>query len=322
MMKRRFSSVFVCLLFLLVACSSLTSNVPSPDYWPSERWRTEAPAEHDFDRSKLARIEEIIQRDLPFLDGLLIIRDGYIVHERYFNGYEATTLHDVASVAKSWTSALVGMARAKGKLSNLDAKLPDLLPGYFSGEKHADKREITLRNLLMMRSGIAWDEELLDTGVYGGEELLAGDLTAIALTFPMAHPPGTAWNYSTLDVQLISAIFEYAMGQSLEGFAEQNLFSPLGITSYEWLEDGTGTTVGGQNLSMTPRDMAKLGLLYLHGGEWAGEQLIPEDWVQLSLSSQNSEAFYTPTGQSEIIEWYGYLWWTWKPAWFFGYRAF
>jgi hypothetical protein len=76
MMKRRFSSVFVCLLFLLVACSSLTSNTPSPDYWPSERWRTEASAEHGFDGSKLARIEEIIQRDLPFLDGLLIIRDG------------------------------------------------------------------------------------------------------------------------------------------------------------------------------------------------------------------------------------------------------
>lgn len=306
----------------LVGCASDSPDVRPLDDWPTDGWRTGEPGNHGFDESALAQITDVAVEEWPFLNSLLIIRHGYIVHESYYNGFDASELHDIASVTKSWTSALVGMARAGGELVNLDEPIPDLLPEYFAGGNHDDKREITLKNLLMMRSGIEWDEAALDTGVYGGEELLAQDVTAIALDFPMAHPPGTAWNYSTLDVQLISAIFQHAMGQSLESYAAKRLFDPLGIREYEWLADGMGTTVGGQNLSMTPRDMAKLGLLYLHGGEWEGSQLVPAEWVERSVTPQNSEAYYEPTGKSEVIEWYGYLWWTWEPEWYLGYRAF
>jgi CubicO group peptidase (beta-lactamase class C family) len=100
------------------------------------------------------------------------------------------------------------------------------------------------------------------------------------------------------------------------------LFAPLGIAAYDWWQDGMGTTVGGQNLSMSPRDMAKLGLLYLHGGVWDGEQLLPADWVELSLTPQNERLYFPPSGQEETIEWYGYHWYTWKGDWFYGYRSF
>lgn len=172
-----------------------------------------------------------------------------------------------------------------------------------------------------MRSGIDFDEDIFSTGGYGGEELLAEDLTEIGLGFPMAHQPGSAWNYSTLDVQLTSAIFETAMGESLSAFAATHLFAPLGINQVTWAVDGMGTTIGGNRLSMTPRDMAKLGLLYLHNGVWDDVQLVPAEWVQDSLTPQG-EAYFAPTDQVETIEWYGYYWWTWKPDWFYGYRSF
>lgn len=103
---------------------------------------------------------------------------------------------------------------------------------------------------------------------------MEGDLTALALSFPVAYAPGETWIYSTLDTQLIPVIVQAAVGTSLADFARGTRFDALGVDKTEWWADGIGTTIGGQNLSMIPRDMAKLGLLYLHNGVWEGEQLL------------------------------------------------
>lgn len=297
------------IIFLAVACTAQpASNVQTPDYFPTDGQQTDTPENHGFDKEKLEKIATTIPEELPFLDSLIIIRNGYIVYESYYNGYDANKIHDIASVTKSWTSALVGVAQAQGKITNLNESLPTLLPNYFTENKYADKRDVTLRQLLMMRSGIDFSEDVLNSDGYGGEELMESDVTAFGLGFPMAYQPGETWNYSTLDTQLISAIIQHATGESLESFAASNLFEPMGIKEYDWLEDGVGTTIGGQNLSMTPRDMAKLGFLYLHNGNWDGEQLVPANWIELSLTPQG-DAYYPPTEKNEKIEWYGYLWW-------------
>src|SRR5690606_24309143 len=159
--------------------------------WPTRDWRTAALVDHGFDPAALDAITAYIENELPFLDSLLLIRHGYVVYESYHNDHNADTLQDIASVTKSWTSALVGIAQAQGYLTDLDATLPTLLPDYFAGDAHADKRDITLRHLLMMRSGIEFDDPTLITGGYGSpEELLSRDLTATALDFPMAYTPG------------------------------------------------------------------------------------------------------------------------------------
>jgi CubicO group peptidase (beta-lactamase class C family) len=307
--------LLLCAALLLAACADGPPMPAQPDYWPTAGWRSAAPEAHGLDPGALAALDGAAP---PYLDGLLVIRDGYIVYERYANGHDADTLHDIASVTKSWTSALVGIARGQGRLAELDAPLPELLPAYFAGDGHADKRAITLRHLLMMRSGIAFDEHTLNSGGYGDPaELLAGDLTALALDFPVAHPPGTAWNYSTLDTQLVASVMREATGAPLSAFAEAQLFAPLGVGPTDWLADATGGTVGGQNLRMTPRDMAKLGLLYLHGGVWEGRQLIPAAWVRESTTPQG-EALYVPTGKVEPIRFYGYHWWLWEESWYDG----
>lgn len=325
-MIRAIRSLILCsvlLLTLIIGCSTRSPSPNPPDYWPTEEWRSGDPGDFGIDSAGLQSAVEKIPTEMPFLDSFLLIRNGYIVHESYYNGFDDATLHNIHSVTKSWTSALIGMARARGELSQLDAPLPELLPGYFDDGRYEDKQDIRLSDLLTMRSGIDFDDEKMSVGAYGEEEeLLERDLTEFALEFPRAHDPGTAWNYSSLDSQLISAIFQQAMGESLEDFAAEHLFEPLNIEDYRWQEDGAGTTVGGSGLYLRPRDMAKLGFLYLHQGQWAGEQIVPAEWVELSLTPQDTEAFYEPTGQSELIEWYGYHWWTWKGDWFYGYRAF
>lgn len=314
--------LFCSMLVLLTGITHAQPAVSLPHYWPTQEWRTAALVDHGFDSAAPDAITAYIEDELPFLDSLILIRHGYIVYESYHNGHDAATLHDIASVTKSWTSALVGIAQAQGYLTDLDATLPTLLPDYFAGDAHADKRDITLRHLLMMRSGIEFDDPTLITGGYGSpEELLSRDLTAAALDFPMAYTPGETWNYSTLDSQLISAIVQHATGQPLHEFIVPNLFEPLGITEFEWLRSEMGQTMGGGGLQLTPRSMAKLGLLYLHNGLWDDEQIVPAEWVAQSLTPQG-EAFFPPTDQNEIIEWYGSYWWTWKGEWFYGFRSF
>lgn len=103
--------ILICMM-LAGACRANSKGPPPPEYWPTAGWRTASPSEHNLDADKLDALTNIINDDLSFLDSLIIIRRGYIVYEAYFNGYNADKIHDIASVTKSWTSALIGMARA------------------------------------------------------------------------------------------------------------------------------------------------------------------------------------------------------------------
>ncbi|NJM40194.1 MAG: serine hydrolase [Anaerolineae bacterium] len=288
----------------IATASATAAATRSPFTWP-----TDSPANRGFDENKIAAIANTVTRTLPFVDSVLIIRNGHLIYERYFNGYAANQRHELASVTKSFVSAVVGAARAQGKLTNLDAKLPELLPAYFADGNHADKTEITLRHLLMMRSGLQWSEYASNDGGYGDwDALIREDLTELVLSLPLAHTPGTAWNYSTADVQIISSIVQHATGLSMSAFAAEHLFAPLNIQNIDWGAIANGTTVGGTYLRMAPRDMAKLGQLYLQQGRWAGRQVVSADWVSLTITSQG-EALNVEAGQTQTIDWYGYLWW-------------
>ena len=151
------------LLILLSACAPATP--PARDYWPTAGWRSDAPAKRGFDEAKLAGLKAEIEQNLPFLNSLLIVKDGYLVYEEYFNGYDASRLNPVHSVTKSFASALTGMAQAEGKIANLDVTLGTALPEYFANGQNADKKDITLRHMLMMRSGLDIDQDELTAEV-------------------------------------------------------------------------------------------------------------------------------------------------------------
>lgn len=133
--KRLLATLLIVGALLLAACGSATptptdapaSPPPARDYWPTDGWRSNAPANHGLDETALAGLQSQIEQELPFLDSLLIVKDGYLVYEEYFNGYDVDRLHPVHSVTKSVLSALFGIAQADGSIPNLDAKLGDVL---------------------------------------------------------------------------------------------------------------------------------------------------------------------------------------------------
>jgi CubicO group peptidase (beta-lactamase class C family) len=162
---------------------------------------------------------------------------------------------------------------------------------------------------------------LAERGADAAQFFLGQDLTKYALSYPVAHRPGEAWNYSSLDSQLLSAAFSGLTGQSLADYAAERLFAVIGIGEAVWSSDAKEVSVGGDTLELTPRDMAKFGFLYLNRGQWDGQQVIPQDWVSLSTSAQGDRVLYVPTGETLPIEFYGFHWWTWKPEWFHGYAT-
>lgn len=347
MKKRRFTNLRKRFLFFMIgvgliglaACSTAdsappptppASTPPARDYWPTEDWREADPAEAGLDAAILAEVSGVIERELPFLNGLLIVKDGNLIHEAYFNDYGPADLYTLNSVTKSVVSALYGMAIADGSIPGLDTTLAEALPAYFDDGGYSDLAVITLGDLLRMRSGLEWDEGKLeqdlstvvmeggtDAGIAFFSQL---DIADYVLRSGMAYPPGEAWSYSSGDTNLLSAAFSAMAGRSLADYAAETLFPALGITDWDWIEDANGVSIGGIGLQLTPRDMAKFGYLYLNRGAWDGHQLIPAEWVYASTYPQ-SVGLFTGNSQTMPIEWYGMQWWNWKPDVFSGHRA-
>jgi CubicO group peptidase (beta-lactamase class C family) len=285
--------LFAFLLFLSFGVTAAQeATPPAVADWPTEGWRTASPAEQGMDADMLAGIPAFLDENHMYATySIIVVRGGSIVYEAYFNGFRPTYTDNMRSVTKSVTATLVGIAIARGDLPGVDLKMADVFPEYFADGANADKVDLSLRDLLGMRSGLDWDD---------GDALSlenSGDQMKRVLSLPLAHPPGTFWNYSTADSHLISGMFQKTTGYSLEEYGDQYLFAPLGMTPGIWNADSQGYNQGGMGLALSPRDMAKFGYLYLHNGVWEDEQLVPAEWVEWTTSAQD--------GKDD----YGYQWW-------------
>lgn len=275
---------------------------PSRDYWPTEDWRTADPAQHAISARALDAARDYVQANVPHIDSLLVVRGGDLVYEWYAASDGITSLHNVKSVTKSVTSALVGIALDTGDLASIDESLGFILPEIFSTVDDRHKRTITIGDLLTMRSGLSWAE-------YGRS---AVQLTAspnwidYILEHPLEHEPGNHFNYSTGDTQLIAAALQKLTAMPLLDYADMYLFRPLGITRRAWAADPQGINIGGAELQLTARDMAKFGYLYLNHGLWDGEQVIPDTWVNQSHTPQVE--LDRRGNECEDLA-YGLLWW-------------
>ena len=264
-------------------------------------WPEVSPAEVGLDANLLEAAYRYLGEHVPHIDSLLIIRHGALAFERYMGTMAPERLHNLKSATKSVTSLLVGIALATGDLGDLDEPLGYILPEMFTGVTERTKREITIRHLLTMRSGLAWDE-------YGASAIAmtaSPDWIRYVLERPLAHPPGTQFNYSTGDTHLLAAALQKLTGMALSEYAALYLFAPLGISRYVWPADPQGVTIGGAELSLTPRDLARIGYLALRGGVWNGDALVPADWIA------ESQRVHVPLASDEGCAslGYGYLWW-------------
>jgi CubicO group peptidase (beta-lactamase class C family) len=241
---------------------------------------------------------------------LVIMKDDSIIFEKYFNGYSREKKHALYSVTKSFTSALMGICLQKGLIGSIDDRVLDFFPEYQDKLANYDplKDDITVRDLLTMTAGLAWDEWSIP---YSNPDNLifnmtnSNDWVKYVLDRPMAHVPGTYITYNSGTSNVLSAIITKATGKSAKNFAAENLFNYLGITDYSWDNSTTNVSVGGWGLSLRPIDMIKLGQLYLHKGKWNNVQVIPESWVE-----ESTQPHY------QINKWcdYGYQWWRYGDA--------
>jgi CubicO group peptidase (beta-lactamase class C family) len=259
----------------LFATSTGQMAEPRATYWPTHGWRNSTPEAQGIDSAVLAdALDAIHARHIP-VNSLLIERHGNIVLDAYFYPYAGDRPHQVFSVTKSVTASLVGIAVSDGKLASLDTPLDALLPDQMPVE--ADKSHITLAHLLSMTSG-------LDCSNSQGLSFLqqmerSPHWVSYALERPEVAEPGTRFGYCAGNMHVVSAVLTRVTGESAADYARARLFSPLGITEVSWPKDSDGISHGFADLELAPRDMAKLGYLWLHHGVWEGRQIIPATYL-------------------------------------------
>ena len=265
---------------------------------PDGQWPTAPPEEKGFDSAALASVVERIDReDLP-IDSVQIVREGVLVLDAYFFPYLGEQPHDVASVTKSITSTLVGIAVDRGLLS-LDQGVVDFFGDLAPTSQQAAKSDIKLEHLLTMSSG-------LSCGYLPGEQELYAMIASehyvrYALDLPMAAEPGAQFAYCSPGSHLMSAMVSAAVEQSTHDFARENLFEPLGITSSFWPADPQDVHHGWGDLQLHPKDMARIGYLFLREGDWNGRQIVSSEWIE---QATRHHVTAEPDGTG-----YGYQWW-------------
>ncbi len=278
----------------------LAATIPQPDYWPTEEWKTSTPEQQGMDSAQLAAMFDAVEAKKLNLHSVLIIRNGYLVTEAYFGPYTPDMRHQVMSVTKSVTAMLTGIAIARGRIKGVDEPVLSFFGDREIRSLDQRKRDMTLEHLLTLTTGL----NCSDSASTLAQMFQSADWVQFTLDISMATAPGKQFWYCSPAVHLLSAILEAATGKNEREFANENLFQPLGIAPAgpgDWAADPQGRPEGFGGLALTPRDMARLGFLYLHGGAWDGQQVVPAEWVSSSLRPHTTEE---NSGRG-----YGYLTW-------------
>jgi CubicO group peptidase (beta-lactamase class C family) len=226
-----------------------------------------------------------------------------VVFERYYGDrYGRTDPVKIRSITKSVVGTLIGIALAEGKLESLNGTIGELIPDRIPSDADPGTAGVSVRNLLTMTSGWAWD-----IGTDYQRLIASDDWVALTLGLPLAHEPGSFYAYNTGGSHILSVILAKIIGEDTADYAQRKLFDPLGIARPVWQRSPQDETVGGFGLELTPRDLAKLGYLYLNGGRWDRTRVVPAGYVRAATSYQSA-------GDSTGFAAYGYLWWVTEVA--------
>ena len=306
----------ILILSTLAGCDSTPSTelyhsteepIPAVDYssLPGADWEISTPEQQRLDAVIIAELYESAA-ELETLYSLLDEKDGFLIAEKYFNGGSVGEKTLIQSASKSYISALVGIAIEQGCLSSVDQKMIEFFPEVADDVRDPRKRDITIRQMLQMRSG--YPDEETDT-VYL-EALYWGVYPPLIVDFPLMSDPGTAFHYSNLTYSWLAILLERSCGPDLKAFAQQHLFEPMETEVGDWLQDRDGHYIGSGGIHLRARDAAKFGVLYLNQGEYKGKQIVPPDWVRESLQSYSERARDYGWGFPFRDLGYGYGWWT------------
>jgi CubicO group peptidase (beta-lactamase class C family) len=243
---------------------------------------------------------------LDSITGLLVIKDGEIVHESYQRGNTSQTRWMSMSMAKSVTSTLCGMAIRDGSIKGIDAQVVDYVPSL----KGSAYDGVTIRNLLMMASGARWTENSVDPNserrafLRAQESQQRGATMALMQQLSRAAPPGSVFNYNTGEAQVLAEVVRQAVGKPLAQYFAEKVWQPYGMEADAtwWLDSPNGLEIGGSGMSATLRDYGRFGLFFMNNGEIDGKSLLPAHWVE-DATTAKTLADGKQAG-------YGYMWWT------------
>ena len=298
-------------LLLLVGCGA-TPVEPVPQdgatYWPAAEWRRASPAQVGLDPGRIAGLVTRLRgNQIPSIHSLLMVRQGYLAVEEYFNGSSAGSVHTLQSVTKSVTSLLVGIALEQGAVASVSSPVVGFFPEYPDLLNLDDrKRAMTLRDILTMRTGLDWSED-----PYEGSPLQALNAThtewiRFVLDWPMRETPGTRFEYNSGGVIVLGGVIYNTTGVAADQFARTNLFDPIGVGPATWYIGGpNGLPHMGGGLNLRAKDMARLGYLVLRDGQWGVHQVISRAWLTAALAP----AVLRPRTFAGYPVDYGYLWW-------------
>ncbi len=295
----------VALIILVLCVSSLCSGQNTFEYaQPNELgdgWQTRHLLSEVEDTTLISKFFNQLAKEQHKLHSILLVKNDHLIIEQYFDGFTADRPHDLRSTTKSIRAILVGIAIDKGFIDDINDPISKYLKSHVpKKDLDARKEKITIKHLMTMSTGLDcndWDKKSK-----GQEDKVykKNDWIQYTLDLPMLNEPGTVSNYCSMGVILLAEIVSQASGMAIDEFAEKYLFSPLEISNIKWGHTSDKQVLpSGKRLYMTPRDMAKIGQLILNKGQWNGNEVVSEKWIEESTTSKTKI-----TGID-----YGYLWW-------------
>lgn len=287
--------------------SALTFSALSTRAADRGDWPTAPPESQGFHRAALDSLLDAtrildVSTSLYALRCVVVVRNGFLIDERYYDRTKVSTLRGVASITKSVASILVGIAMEQGKIGGLDQTVGELLPDAVAKAPNSTLNGVTLRQILTHTTGLPNDRQ---------SGFVALDpVSQVQLLMQLSPPEPNStpvWRYSSAGASLISPILARAVGGSVEGFARRVLFSPLGIDDYDWARDSMGNVRTDAGLRFCARDVAKLAWMMADGGRWREGQVVPARWVDESTRARiPASVQVSPIADIN----YGYFWYT------------
>ena len=302
--KSAINSLFI--IFFLFSCSQQPQYKYEIPEKTDDGWETASLSEADVDPAKInSLILNILNKKFKNIHSVIIIKNGKLILEEYFDGYHMDKIHPIQSDTKSITSILIGIAVDQRIISDLDKKVYEFFQNYKDTKWIDQKYEINIRHALTMTAGLDWDERTYPHGDSRNNNTAMNnsiDWIKYILNKNMAQTPGERFNYTSGLSILLGEIIKNTSGLYADGFAERYLFKPLGIAYYEWYKNWDNTIHTGGGLKLKPRDMAKIGHMMLKGGIWHGKRIVSHNWVNESTKARIEARGYE----------YGYQWWCGK----------
>ena len=286
--KIRYYIVLAIIIQFIFSCSQIKYHYYKPRYI-YDGIETASLNDVNIDTTKInLLITKILNNDYRKIHSLLIIKNGKLVCEEYFNGYNAEMCHPLYSAGKSLVSTLIGIAIDRGFIKNSDQTLRDLFPEHKSINKiHTENSDIKLNHILTMTTGLDCGDSDDFENNCSGRLLKEEDPIKYIMQLSMNHKPGEHFYYNDGTPKILQYILRHTTKMRYDHFEYKYLYTPLDISAYR-LSPG-----------LTPREMTKIGMLYLNKGKWRGEQVLSEKWVE-ETSKKHIKTNYGH---------YGYLWW-------------